>query len=127
MKKLLLIIPLLVLLFSFTSLAHSYTWVNLGDYEDDVIWYDPSTIEIGEGVASALLKIDNGGEHVMLWIVIDCPVKKYYLVGAMLVDENDKALSPPDEDEYSDFIMEGDSPFYHLYQMLCPKSVKDEI
>lgn len=51
LKKSLLIIPLLVLLFSFTSQAGEFTWVKLGDYENGAVWYEPTTIEKYEGVS----------------------------------------------------------------------------
>lgn len=117
MKKLFLIIPLLVLLFSFTSHASEYTWVELPNPGGDTLWYDPTTIEIDEGVGSVLLKSYNATrkEHLMFWMVIDCEAKKCYIVGTLVIDENDKAISPPDE-EVSEGIIKSDSV---LYNMLC--------
>ncbi|MDP2907159.1 MAG: hypothetical protein Q8O03_04425 [Nanoarchaeota archaeon] len=125
MKKLLLTISLLVLLFSFTSHASEYTWVELPNPGGDTLWYDPTTIEIDEGVGSVLLKSYNASrkEHLMFWFIVDCEAKKCYITGALLVDENDKAISPP-----SDVVLEGiiksDST---LYNLLCTRFIKDEI
>lgn len=122
MKRLFFIIPLLVLLFSFTSQASEYTWVELSNPGGDTLWYDPTTIEIDEGVGSVLLKSynDSRKEYLMFWFIIDCAAKKCYITGALLVDENDKAISPPD-----DTVLEGIiTPGSVLYNMLCPKSTE---
>lgn len=122
MKKLLLVIPLLVLLFSFVSHAGEYTWVELSNPGGDTLWYDPTTIEIDESVGSVLLKSYNTArnEYLMFWMIIDCAANKCYMVGTLVVDENDKAISPPD-DTVSEGIIKSDSV---LYNMLCPKSAE---
>ncbi len=128
MKKLLLIIPLLMLFFSFTNPAHSYTWVKLDDYENGTIWYEPSTIEKDEGVSSVLIKTrTKEDENIVVWMVIDCEAKKYYLVGALLVDENDKALEFDDDQLEGDIIFEKESAAKDLYNMLCTKAVKKHL
>ncbi len=122
MKKLFLIIPLLVLLVSFTSHASEYTWVELDNPGGDTLWYDPTTIEIDEGVGSVLLKSYNATrkEYLMFWMIVDCEAKKCYITGALLVDENDKAISPPDDTVLGGTITPGSV----LYNMLCPKSAE---
>jgi len=122
LKKLFLIIPLLVLLVSFTSHASEYTWVELPNPGGDTLWYDPTTIEIDEGIGSVLLKSYNAArkEYLMFWMIVDCAANKCYIVGTLVVDENDKAISPPD-----DTVLEGIiTPGSVLYNMLCPKSAE---
>lgn len=134
MKNVLLIALLLGLVFSFTTPAYSYNWVNLGDYHSDdksdvscTVWYDPSTIEKEEGISSVLIKIyyPETQEDIMVWMVIDCEAMKCYLVGALLVDENDKALEFDDGDAVDlDIVIGSGSVAEQFYHMLCPNAVK---
>jgi len=107
-----------MLLFSITSYASEYTWVELDNPGGDTLWYDPATIEFDEGIGSVLLKSYNKSrnEYIMFWFIVDCAAKKCYMVGALVVDGNDKAISPPDEE-----VLEGNiTPDCDLYKMLCP-------
>lgn len=121
MKKLFLIIPLL-LLFFFSGQAYCYTWVELPNPGGDTLWYDPTTIEIDEGVSSVLLKVykEKSKTYLMLWFIVECETKKCYMVGTFVVDENDKAISPPDDTVLEGIITSSSV----LYNMLCPKSAE---
>lgn len=118
MKKLLLIIPLLVL-FSFSGQAYSYTWVELSNPGGSSLWYDPTTIEFDEGIGSVLIKSYNPKTNVytMFWFVVDCGANKCYMVGALTIDKDDKAISPPDDSVLEGTIKSGSI----LYELVCPK------
>lgn len=118
MKKTLLIV--IVLTFLTVTPGYCYTWVQLTP-EDDNFWYDPTTIEIDEPIGAVLIKTYSVEDKscVMAWVIIDCKAKKFYIVGALLVDENDKAIAPPDGKDISGQISQGGPKMEILFRMLC--------
>lgn len=116
-KKILL---LTFLTFLIAAPGYCYTWVQLTP-EDNNLWYDPTTIEIDKPIGSVLIKsyFVEDKSYIMAWVIIDCKEKKYYIVGALAVDENDKAISPPDGRDVSGQISKGGPKMKIFYNMLC--------
>lgn len=132
MKNILLAVLLLGLLFSFTTPAYSYTWVELGDYYsvdesyvNGKVWYDPSTIK-KDGIGSVLIKIyyPKTKENIMVWMAIDCEAKKGTLANPVLVDQNDNSLSSEEGETEVDITLGSGSVVEHVCQMLCSKNAK---
>ena len=113
----------------FISQAHSYTWVKLGDYENSTAWYEPTTIEKEEVVSSVLIKMyyPKNNQCTAAWMGIECEAKKYTLLCAPAVDENDKALDLDEGQTEDNIISASGFPAEHLYQLLCPELPKKQV
>jgi hypothetical protein len=111
----------------FINPAYCYTWVKLGEYKYGTVWYEPTTIEINEIISSVLVKTYylESKEYIVVWVVIDCQAKKYSIVNAVLVNENDKALDLK-ETELQDTIIPG-SAAEDLYKMFCAKTTEEDV